>query len=299
MAHDVFICHSSKDKIAADAACAVLERRGLRCWIAPRDAEPGKSWAAAIVQAINSSRVMLLVFSRNANESPQIEREVERAINQRIPVVTFRIEDIAPTEALEYFISADHWLDAFTLPISRQYEVLANRIDALLDRPDAKVAQPPIVDPVRPADPQPRSVGRWPLWLGLAALVIGAVLMGVWLSPRLAARQVAVQSAGAAAPSEQPASSSTTASRAGRGPVVAWSYPVNLDPNGDYWLALRSEPSVSTGVRLAKLGPDTLFRVEERSGEWTKVELADGRTGWVASQYVGCCRSSDGYANGY
>ena len=53
MAHDVFISHSSKDKIAADAACAVLESHGLRCWIAPRDATPGKSWAAAIVQAIN------------------------------------------------------------------------------------------------------------------------------------------------------------------------------------------------------------------------------------------------------
>ena len=37
MPHDIFISHSSKDKTIADAACACLEARGLRCWIAPRD----------------------------------------------------------------------------------------------------------------------------------------------------------------------------------------------------------------------------------------------------------------------
>ena len=47
MKADVFISHSSKDKHVADAICAVLERRGLRCWIAPRDVTPGASWGAA------------------------------------------------------------------------------------------------------------------------------------------------------------------------------------------------------------------------------------------------------------
>jgi phage FluMu protein Com len=47
---DVFLSYSSKDKPTADAACAVLEARGLRCWIAPRDIIPGKEWGAAIVE---------------------------------------------------------------------------------------------------------------------------------------------------------------------------------------------------------------------------------------------------------
>ncbi|WP_423948599.1 toll/interleukin-1 receptor domain-containing protein, partial [Candidatus Binatus sp.] len=37
MAHDVFISHSARDKPYADAICAKLESRGIRCWIAPRD----------------------------------------------------------------------------------------------------------------------------------------------------------------------------------------------------------------------------------------------------------------------
>ena len=63
MAHDVFLSYSSKDKFAADAACAVLERNGIRVWMAPRDVLPGPGWARSIIEAINSARVMVLVFS--------------------------------------------------------------------------------------------------------------------------------------------------------------------------------------------------------------------------------------------
>ncbi len=37
MAHEVFISHSSKDKLTADALCHALEQNGVSCWIAPRD----------------------------------------------------------------------------------------------------------------------------------------------------------------------------------------------------------------------------------------------------------------------
>jgi hypothetical protein len=62
MAHDVFISHSHSDKALADAACARLEERGIRCWITPRDIPPGGDWAAAITEAIASARVFVLFF---------------------------------------------------------------------------------------------------------------------------------------------------------------------------------------------------------------------------------------------
>jgi len=40
MAHDVFISYSSKDKTVANAVCATVENRKVRCWIAPRDIPP-------------------------------------------------------------------------------------------------------------------------------------------------------------------------------------------------------------------------------------------------------------------
>src|SRR5579871_1800231 len=131
MAHDVFISHSSTDKPAADAVCALLESDGIRCWIAPRDIQAGVSYASALIDAINASRAMVLIFSGAANGSPQIEREIERAANRRIPILPFRIEDVTPEHGLEYFLSTPHWLDAFTPPLEEHIRELAKQLRAL------------------------------------------------------------------------------------------------------------------------------------------------------------------------
>jgi hypothetical protein len=55
---DVFISYSSQDKPTADAACAALEAANIRCWIAPRDINPGRDYAESIIEAIESARVL-------------------------------------------------------------------------------------------------------------------------------------------------------------------------------------------------------------------------------------------------
>jgi hypothetical protein len=119
MDFDVFISYSSKDKTAANAACAVMESAGIRCWIAPRDIRPGGEYGAAIIDAIDHCRVMVLIFSSNANESQQIRREIERAVSKGIPLVPVRIEEVPPTKSLEYFLGAIHWLDALSPPLEK------------------------------------------------------------------------------------------------------------------------------------------------------------------------------------
>lgn len=137
MAHDVFISYSSKDKPTADATCAVLEAKGIRCWVAPRDIMPGQDWGKSIVDAIHSSRALVLVFSENANLSQQIKREVERAVNKGIPIIPFRIENVMPAKSLEYFLSTPHWLDAFTPPLEAHLNYLADVLSRILAGEDA------------------------------------------------------------------------------------------------------------------------------------------------------------------
>jgi hypothetical protein len=122
MSHDVFISHSSSDKRAADAACAVLEARGIKCWIAPRDIRPGSDWGESIITAIEQTRVMLLLLSKQANSSPQIRREVERAVNRSIIIIPVRLEDVMPARSLEFFLSTSHWMDAFPPPFENHLE---------------------------------------------------------------------------------------------------------------------------------------------------------------------------------
>jgi flagellar basal body-associated protein FliL len=143
MALDVFISYAIADKVTADAACAALEAEGIRCWIAPRDVLPGMDYAEAIIEAIEKARGMLLIFSSNANRSNQVKREVERAVHHGIPIIPFRIEDVPPNRALEYFISAPHWLDALTPPLEQHLKHLASTIRMLLSRSEVG-SEPPI-----------------------------------------------------------------------------------------------------------------------------------------------------------
>jgi hypothetical protein len=152
--HDVFLSYSSKDKNWADAACAVLERHRVRCWIAPRDITPGDEWGAAIIKGINGSRIMVLIFSGHANASAQVRREVERAISRGMSVLPIRIENVLPEGAMEYALGNMHWLDAFTPPMERQLELLARSVKTLLGKDVESVAarapaQPAAVAPAK------------------------------------------------------------------------------------------------------------------------------------------------------
>lgn len=139
MAHDAFICHSSEDKKIADAVCGTLEANKIRCWIAPRDVLPGQSWSSAIIEAIGESAVVVVIFSAHSNASPQVMREIERAVHKGIAIIPFRVEDVIPSKDLEYFISNCHWLDAMTPPLEKHIAELANAILALEGRhADAK-----------------------------------------------------------------------------------------------------------------------------------------------------------------
>jgi formylglycine-generating enzyme required for sulfatase activity len=135
MAHDVFISYPHQDKAVADAACAKLEAQGIRCWIAPRDIAPSAEWAASIVQAIDKSKVMVLIFSSYANQSKQVHREVQQAFDGEKPVVPFRIENVLPENTLRYYMGSVHWLDALTAPIEQHLEKLVVSVVALVGAP--------------------------------------------------------------------------------------------------------------------------------------------------------------------
>jgi hypothetical protein len=133
VAFDVFISYSSDDKPIADAACAALESANIRCWIASRDISPGRDYGESIIDAIEGAKIFVLILSGSANASPQISREVERAVSKGLVIVPVRIEDVVPSRNLEYFISSPHWLDAFPPPRERYFAKLIESVHALLD----------------------------------------------------------------------------------------------------------------------------------------------------------------------
>jgi hypothetical protein len=187
MKFDTFISYSSADKATADAVCAKLESIGIRCWIAPRDVLPGREYGAEIINAIDRCRVMVLVFSAAANESHQIHREIERAASKGTPIVPLRIEEVAPTESMEYFLGGIHWLDALTPPLERHLQRLAETVEAILQVDgDHRTAPHELEQPGRRprTDAEPAGADRTPrvgLILGSALLTV-AVAAGLGLA---------------------------------------------------------------------------------------------------------------------
>jgi TPR repeat protein len=221
VAHDVFISYSSRDKPAADAICAKLESRGVRCWIAPRDIQPGMSWGAAIIEAIDRARVMLLVFSSHANNSPQIKREVERSVSKEQIIIPVRVDEVKPTGDFEYFLGTPHWLDAITAPFEQHLEKIADSAKFWLERIESdagatspqphreSIAPPPVVN--APSSPMParrsfesisvpsakpsRSSNRLRWFLGAAVVLAVLAIVGFFGARYYAAQQVAQERA--------------------------------------------------------------------------------------------------------
>jgi len=135
MAFDVFISHSSKNKKVADAVTSGLESRGIRCWIAPRDIVPGEDYAKQIINGIQNTKVFILIFSKDANHSNFVLKEVERAVSHGIAIIPFRIEDFMPTDSMELYISSAHWLDAITPDMKNHIKKLGDATFAILDKP--------------------------------------------------------------------------------------------------------------------------------------------------------------------
>jgi hypothetical protein len=90
MAHDVFVSYSSNSRAAANAVCAKLEANDVRRWIAPRDVTPGVEYGECIMEAIEQSRIMVLVSYAVANKSLQVRKEVERAVNRNVVILPLR-----------------------------------------------------------------------------------------------------------------------------------------------------------------------------------------------------------------
>ena len=190
----IFITYSSKDQKVARTICTALENRGLICWISSRNVKPGQNYQEQIVRAIRASRVMVLVFTVNANNSNEIKKELALASQNNLVVIPVRIEDVAPNEAFAYEFATRQWIDLFE-DWEKSMAELVELIAAILndpppaDRPKASPGLPgdaaapaffmagaaptPAITPAVPFTQRPEI--RWAM-IAVLAVVVAAVV---------------------------------------------------------------------------------------------------------------------------
>jgi TIR domain len=180
----VFISYSSKDQKIAETIYQALETRGQKCWISCRDVHPGENFQEAIVRALRQARVMVLVFSSNANNSDEIKKEVVLAGRHHVTVVPVRVEDVLPNDAFSYELATRQWIDLFK-NWEQELERLATRVAGIVatakpqydaaPRPEPTTAPSPILPP------RARSNKRSLAWAGAAVVVLLLIGGGVAL----------------------------------------------------------------------------------------------------------------------
>jgi tetratricopeptide (TPR) repeat protein len=172
--YSAFISHAKADEKPAKEIAALLEERGFKCWIAPRDVRAGHAYGDEIVRGIEKSRAFILVLSKASNGSAFVAREVERAVSKGKAVYAIRVEDVQPSPSLELFISGTQWIDAWSGGLSQHIDSLAKLLRKKKDAPQqvASVPEP---------EPEPKRRPRLPLLLGGAAGAIAVLAVGLWV----------------------------------------------------------------------------------------------------------------------
>jgi hypothetical protein len=85
-----------------------------------------------IIRGLDNAKVMIVVLSASSNRSRPVIKEVERAFGKGIVIIPVRTEEVAPSEALEFFLSSEQWLDAITLPLEAHLDRLARTVEEYL-----------------------------------------------------------------------------------------------------------------------------------------------------------------------
>lgn len=135
MNHDVFISYSSINAQTAHAICHVLEEAKIRCWIAPRNIQPGADYADCIDSAINSCKVFVLVFSESAQLSKWVKSELNIAFDSNKTIIPFRIDTTSLYGAMRLILNDKHWLDAYPEP-SYKFAELVKTVSNILTSQD-------------------------------------------------------------------------------------------------------------------------------------------------------------------
>ncbi len=116
-----FISYSSNDKNVADNLCAKLESKGIQVWYAPRDVQG--DYASSITQAIAKATHFVVILSKSSMNSQHVLNEIDLAFKKlpnNIKFCPLRIDEQEFAPAFEYYLSRQHWLEAYIPPLEQR-----------------------------------------------------------------------------------------------------------------------------------------------------------------------------------
>lgn len=99
------------DGATASEVCNALERKNVSCWLKGRHHDQ-ESIIDATFNALNDSRLFVVIFSKHSKHSNYVNTEVDIAFSRDIPIYTFQIDESKLSGGLKFFLTNNPWIDA-------------------------------------------------------------------------------------------------------------------------------------------------------------------------------------------
>lgn len=100
----VFVSYSSKNQQMADSVRLMLIEKSIPCWMAPYDIPAGSKYAFVINDALENCSCLVLLLTNASQESQFVEREIERAITYKKPIIPMQLEDLQLNSGFKFYI---------------------------------------------------------------------------------------------------------------------------------------------------------------------------------------------------
>ena len=201
MGCDIFLSYSRADRQLAERFVQAAAERGVSVWF-DFQIEGGQNWREKIVQALDSSKALVILFSEHSNKSTQLIKELAIADKLRKRVIPVLVSNCEPRGAYLYELASLNWINIQPDPETR----LASLVDGLIAQLDLRDAVPAVASTNRSTPgPSPREassaaapiprhtapspapghheswfpLGRYDLYF-LVPILLGAFLVGVF-----------------------------------------------------------------------------------------------------------------------
>lgn len=111
--NSVFISHSHADNAIADKVYTYLLENNIKCWIDLHDIPPGKPYAKAIIDGIQESDCLIVLYSKNVLQSNDILNEIEQAHTTNKRIIPFLLDRTPMVGEFRYYLARKQWIIAY------------------------------------------------------------------------------------------------------------------------------------------------------------------------------------------
>jgi hypothetical protein len=107
---NVFLSYASAEQDRALAVSDALQQVGISVWLDRHAIVGGSAWSTAIVRGIKDCAVFLVLGSERAFRSPNVQRELNLAVEENRPLLPLLLEQVAPPDDVPYALAGRQWV---------------------------------------------------------------------------------------------------------------------------------------------------------------------------------------------